>query len=58
MAATHNPKKLHAFDSNQALLEKLSADISAESGKSVCVFFSNGSFDGIHKKFAELFANA
>lgn len=58
MAATHNPKKLHAFDSNQALLEKLSADISAESGKSVCVFFSNGSFDGIHKKFAERFANA
>ena len=45
-----------AFESNGALLERLVSDAKAESAKIACVFFSNGSFDSIHKKFAEIFA--
>ncbi len=56
MAAKHNPKKLRACASNAELLERLSADAEAEKSEIVCVFFSNGSFDGIHKEFAKRFA--
>ncbi len=41
-----------AFDDNQALLAKLQARITPESGGLV-VFFTNGSFDGIQKATAE-----
>lgn len=50
-------QKFAAFDANESLLQKLCEDVKAEPQKLVCVFFSNGSFDGIHKKFAEIFAN-
>ena len=54
MAAEHHPEKLHAFDTNAALLDKLAADVKAENGKLLCIFFSNGSFDNIHNKFREM----
>lgn len=44
-----------AFNSNNELLETLVSDVKADSQKIVCVFFSNGSFDSIHKKFAQIF---
>lgn len=47
--------KLSAFETNEALYEKLFADVLRSSEKIVCVFFSNGSFDGIQKKFAQNF---
>ena len=53
--AEYNPKKIKAFNSNAELLEALSKDIDA-SQKTLCVFFSNGSFDNIHKEFAKRFA--
>ena len=56
MVAKHSPEKLKAFATNVELLEQLSADISKESQSCVCVFFSNGSFDGIHKEFAKKFS--
>ena len=56
MVAKHSPEKLKAFTTNAELLEHLSADISKESQNYVCVFFSNGSFDGIHKEFAKRFS--
>ena len=56
MARAHNPKKLRAFESNAALLEALSDDASSENGKIVCIFFSNGSFDGVHREFAKRFS--
>lgn len=53
-----NPDKIFAFDSNAKLLEKLDADVKCRISageKLVCVFFSNGSFDNIHKTFAGSF---
>lgn len=52
-------EKFAAFASNEKLLETLSCDVdcAVKSGKKVlCAFFSNGSFDGVHKKFASLFS--
>ncbi len=49
--AEENPEKIEAFDSNDALLEKLQTQKFAD--KTLVVFFSNGSFDNIHKKFAQ-----
>ena len=57
MSAKH-PEKIFPFSDNEELLERLSLDVRRhlKSGqKAVCVFFSNGSFDGIHKKFSEAF---
>lgn len=54
MAAEHHPEKLRAFDSNAALLDRLVADVKADNGKLLCIFFSNGSFDNIHNKFKEM----
>lgn len=51
-AAARHPDKFESFPTNAALLEKLRADTANESGAVVCVFFSNGSFDNIHKIFA------
>ena len=51
-----DPKKLQAFGTNFELLEKICEDVKNEKSKVVCVFFSNGSFDGIHKEFAKRFA--
>jgi UDP-N-acetylmuramate: L-alanyl-gamma-D-glutamyl-meso-diaminopimelate ligase len=49
---TQGVRHAHAFTDNQALLEKLSADVlSAAEGSRVVVFFTNGSFDGIIPKF-------
>ncbi len=56
MVAKHSPEKLSAFSSNVELLEKLCADVKSESEEIVCLFFSNGSFDAIHKEFAKRFA--
>lgn len=50
-AAQRHPGKFFAFDSNGALLKSLENDVDF-SRKTVCVFFSNGSFDDIHKTFA------
>ena len=45
--------RAHAFADNHALLKKLQADVLAASGRTrVVAFFTNGSFDGIIKKFA------
>ncbi|MBR6388704.1 MAG: Mur ligase [Opitutales bacterium] len=52
-------EKFCAFNSNEELLNALVSDVvGAESRgeKALCVFFSNGSFDGVHKKFAQIFA--
>ncbi len=51
--AAQNPSKFQAFESNAALLEKLQTDLPGLGKKVLVVFFSNGSFDGIHNKFAE-----
>lgn len=54
-----NPEKISAFATNLALLDALEADVkkSITAGeKLLCVFFSNGSFDNIHKTFAKDFA--
>ncbi len=51
--AEENPSKFKAFKSNAALLEKLQTDLRDPRKKYLVVFFSNGSFDGIHTKFAE-----
>ncbi len=56
MVANHSPEKLSAFETNVALLEKLCTDVQAEKNEIVCLFFSNGSFDNIHKEFAKRFA--
>ena len=48
-----------AFDSNERLLNALVSDVETAAAcgeKIVCAFFSNGSFDGVHKKFAQIFA--
>lgn len=50
------PDKLKAFGSNAELLEQLCQDITKETQECVCVFFSNGSFDGIHKEFVNRYA--
>ena len=53
--AERNPKKIRAFSRNADLLEALVSDVlSASDTPHLCVFFSNGSFDGIHDKFASL----
>ncbi len=52
MAKKH---RLQAFNTNFALLEKLCNDVEKENSEIVCVFFSNGSFDAIHKEFAKRF---
>ena len=44
-----------AFEKNEDLLATLVENVKNSPEKIVCVFFSNGSFDGIHKKFAEIF---
>ncbi len=49
-------EKFEAFRDNSELLEKLAADVSASERNIVCVFFSNGSFDSIHRRFAEMFS--
>ncbi len=52
------PGKIFAFASNAALLERLCGDaasLAARGARPVCVFFSNGSFDNIHRKFAQEF---
>ena len=51
-AAARNPEKFAAFASNRELLGRLREDAAAERAKTVVVFFSNGSFDNIHKEFA------
>ncbi len=53
--AARNPEKIRAFISNRELLEALASDIDATQ-KTLCVFFSNGSFDNIHVEFAKRFA--
>lgn len=56
--AALDPSKIAAFESNSALLESLESAVRAEAaagGKVLCAFFSNGSFDGIHRRFAEDF---
>ena len=56
--AALDPSKIRAFESNPALLESLESAVRAETaagGKVLCAFFSNGSFDGIHRRFAEDF---
>lgn len=56
-----DPSKIRAFESNPALLESLESAVRAETaagGKVLCAFFSNGSFDGIHRRFAEDFGLA
>ncbi len=50
-AAQRSGGKFASFPSNHDLLEQLKRDI-ASTSKAVCVFFSNGSFDNIHKLFA------
>lgn len=52
LAQSRHPDKFFAFASNAELLEKLRADTAKPLGETVCVFFSNGSFDNIHKEFA------
>ncbi len=42
--------KFSAFETNESLYEKLCSDILASKEKELIVFFSNGSFDGIHKR--------
>lgn len=52
-------EKFTAFNSNQELLETIVRDVKnavASNKKVLCVFFSNGSFDGIHKQFASIFS--
>ena len=49
--ANKTVRKFMAFASNKDLLNQLMLDVKSES-KIVCVFFSNGSFDNIHKDFA------
>ena len=59
--AALDPSKIRAFESNPALLESLESAVRAETaagGKVLCAFFSNGSFDGIHRRFAEDFGLA
>ena len=51
IAAERSGGKFTAFASNKDLLNQLMLDVKSES-KIVCVFFSNGSFDNIHKDFA------
>ncbi len=51
-AAQRSGGKFSAFASNKDLLEQLKQD-TATSSNVVCVFFSNGSFDNIHKEFAD-----
>ncbi len=54
--AAQNPGKFQAFQRNTELLQTLEKDIADEQNKCVCAFFSNGSFDNIHKEFASKFA--
>ena len=54
--AAQNPGKFQAFQRNAELLQTLEKDIADEQNKCVCAFFSNGSFDNIHKEFASKFA--
>ncbi len=48
------PDKIRAYKTNEDLLHDL---ISKVEPKTVCAFFSNGSFDSIHKKFTAIFSN-
>ncbi|MBE6414586.1 MAG: Mur ligase [Verrucomicrobiaceae bacterium] len=50
-AQARNPQKFKCFVSNKQLLAELEQNIS-ETEETVVVFFSNGSFDNIHKEFA------
>ena len=50
-AQARNPTKFKCFESNKDLLKALEKNIS-KTEKTVVVFFSNGSFDNIHKTFA------
>ncbi len=56
--AASDPGKITAFTSNAGLLEELEKQVREETGKGekiLCAFFSNGSFDGIHRRFSEDF---
>ena len=56
--AASDPGKITAFSSNAGLLEELEKQVREETGKGgkiLCAFFSNGSFDGIHRRFSEDF---
>lgn len=56
--AASDPGKIAAFTSNAGLLEELEKQVREETGKGekiLCAFFSNGSFDGIHRRFSEDF---
>ena len=50
-AQQRHPEKFKSFASNNALLEELKKDVDTKT-ETVCIFFSNGSFDNIHKIFA------
>ena len=51
-AQARHAGRFFAFESNEKLLQKLESDTDYAQ-KTVCVFFSNGSFDNIQKIFAE-----
>lgn len=56
--ARRNAGRIAAFETNAELLEQISTDAKRrlDAGERlVCVFFSNGSFDSIHKEFAKIF---
>lgn len=58
--ASDDPTKMKAFTTNLELLaelEKCARKATTDGEKILCVFFSNGSFDNIHKQFANDFKN-
>ena len=54
--AASDPSKIRSFATNAELLAELESQVRNSSDRLLCVFFSNGSFDNIHKTFAKDFA--
>ena len=54
--AASDPSKIRSFATNAELLAELESQVRNSPDKLLCVFFSNGSFDNIHKTFAKDFA--
>lgn len=54
--AASDPSKIRSFATNAELLAELESQVRNSPDRLLCVFFSNGSFDNIHKTFAKDFA--